>query len=132
MNTQSSVTEAVVRNHLRAFLEQEGIEGIVKDYHDAARLFSEAKIYSGKQEVSGFFVDFLAALPEGALGRFELRSLHAAGNVAYITWSVGQDIPLGTDTFVVDDAKIVSQTFAMHTASTVPSLDDGAEAIRDV
>ena len=54
-----------------------------------------------------------------------------AGIAAYITWSVGQDIPLGTDTFVVDDAKIVSQTFAMHTASTAPSLD-GAEAIRDV
>jgi hypothetical protein len=38
------------------------------------------------------------------------------GNIAYITWQVGSDIPLGTDTFVVDDGKIVFQTFAMHAA----------------
>jgi hypothetical protein len=37
-------------------------------------------------------------------------------SIAYITWSVGDDIPLGTDTFVVEDGKIVSQTFAMYAA----------------
>ncbi len=120
MNTQSSVTEAVVRNHLRAFLEQEGVDSIVTDYHDATRFYSEAKIYHGKREVRGFFVDFLAGLPERALERFELRSLQIEGNIAYITWRVGDDIPLGTDTFVVDDGKIVSQTFAMHMESTRP------------
>ena len=119
MNTESSVTEAVVRNHLRAFLEQEGVDSIVNDYHDAARFYSEAKIYHGKREVHGFFVDFLDALPAGALERFELRSLQIEGNIAYLTWSVGRDIPLGTDTFVVDDGKIVSQTFAMHMAPTL-------------
>ena len=36
------------------------------------------------------------------------------GNIAYITWSIGSDVPLGTDTFVVDNGKIVSQTFAMY------------------
>lgn len=35
-------------------------------------------------------------------------------HVAYITWSVGNELPLGTDTFVVRDGKIVSQTFAMY------------------
>lgn len=119
MNTESSVTEAVVRNHLRAFLEQEGVDSIVKDYHDAARFYCETKIYHGKREVHGFFVDFLDALPAGALERFELRSLQIEGKIAYITWSVGRDIPLGTDTFVVDDGKIVSQTFAMHVSPTL-------------
>jgi hypothetical protein len=41
------------------------------------------------------------------------------GKIAYITWSAGADIPLGTDTFVVDNGKIVSQTFAM--CSSQPS-----------
>ncbi|OFE15617.1 hypothetical protein BA895_22190 [Humibacillus sp. DSM 29435] len=117
MKDDSSTTEAVVREHLRAFLEHEEVDSIVKDYHDEARLYGEAKIYHGKHEVRGFFVDFVGALPVGALERFELRSLQVEGNIAYITWSVGADIPLGTDTFVVDDGKIVSQTFAMHAAS---------------
>jgi hypothetical protein len=118
MKTDSGTTEVVVREHLRAFLEQAGVDAIVKDYHNAARLYGEAKIYHGKHEIHGFFVDFLDSLPAGGLERFELRSLQIEGNIAYITWSVGDDIPLGTDTFVVDDGKIVSQTFAMHAVPT--------------
>ena len=75
MNAQSSATEAVVRNHLQACLEQEAVD---------------------------------------AVDRFELKSLRVQGNIAFITWSVGSEIPLGTDTFVVDNGKIVSQTFAMY------------------
>jgi hypothetical protein len=57
---------------------------------------------------------FIASLPADAIDRFTLRSLRVDRNVAYITWCVGSDIPLGTDTFVVDNGKIVSQTFAMY------------------
>ena len=114
MNTQLSVTETVVRNHLQAFLEQKGIAAILNDYDENARFYSEARIYQGKQEIHGFFTNFMDALPAGATDRFSLRSLRIDGNIAYITWSVGNDIPLGTDTFVVDNGKIVSQTFAMY------------------
>lgn len=114
MNAQSSATEAVVRNHLQAFLGQEGIDSIVKDYDDAARFYTEAKIYAGKQEIRAFFADFIDGLPDGGIGRFELRSLQVEGTVAFITWNVGNEIPLGTDTFVVDNRRIVAQTFAMY------------------
>lgn len=114
MDTASSGTEAVVRNHLRAFLEQRGVAAIVSDYDDSARFYSEARVYHGKRGISAFFVAFLDALPAGALDRFSLRSLRADGNIGYITWNVGSDIPLGTDTFVVENGKIVSQTFAMY------------------
>ena len=116
MNTESSVTETVVRNHLEAFLEQKGIVAILNDYDENARFYSEARIYQGKQEIQGFFTDFIGSLPAGAIDHFSLRSLRVDGNIAYITWSVGTDIPLGTDTFVVDNGKIVSQTFAMYAA----------------
>ena len=113
MDAQSSATDAVVQNHLTAFLEQQGVDSVVQDYDDAARFHTETKIYRGKQEIHSFFVDFIAGLPQGAMDRFELRSLQVEGSIGYITWSVGSEIPLGTDTFVVDDGKIVSQTFAM-------------------
>lgn len=113
MNAQSTSTDTVVRHHLQAFLEQQGVDAIVKDYSDTARLYTESKIYHGKHEVHGFFVDFIEGLPAGAIGRFELRSLQVEGHIAYITWNVGDEIPLGTDTFVVENGEIVSQTFAM-------------------
>src|SRR4051812_24548946 len=114
MSTESSVTETVVRNHLQAFLEQKGIAAILSDYDDDARFYSEAKIYRGKREIRGFFIDFIGSLPEGGVDRFSLRSQRVDGNIAYITWTIGSNIPMGTDTFVVDNGKIVSQTFAMY------------------
>ena len=116
MSPESPATEAVVRNHLQTFLEQKGIAAIVNDYDDTARLFSEAKIYHGKQEIHGFFSEFIDSLPAGAIDQFALKSMQVDGNIAYITWQVGSAIPLGTDTFVVDDGKIICQTFAMHAA----------------
>lgn len=114
MNVESASTETVVRHHLRAFLEQQGIPAIVSDYDDNASFCSEARIYHGKQEISDFFTDFMASLPAKAIERFTLRSCQVDRNIAYITWHIGDDIPLGTDTFVVQKGKIVGQTYAMH------------------
>ena len=116
MTDQPNATESTVRHHLQAFLEQRGVDAIVSDYDDAAVFITETKIHRGKQEIHGFFEHFLAALPAQAIERFALKSLRFDEDIAYITWSVDDDIPLGTDTFVVADGKIVSQTFAMHAA----------------
>src|SRR4051812_20745640 len=76
MIAESSGTETVVRNHLHAFLGKQGIDSIVQDYHESALFYSEAKIYRGKQEIHGFFADFIDSLPAGGIDRFQLRSLH--------------------------------------------------------
>ena len=116
--TESSTTESVVGAHLQAFLQQQGIAAMLTDYAEGARLITEARIYQGKQEIHEFFTEFIAALPAGALDRFELISMRVDGNIAFITWRVGIDIPLGTDTFIVSDGQIVAQTYAMHAGST--------------
>ena len=109
----SNVTENIVRKHLETFLEQKGIPAILEDYDDAARVYSAERVYEGHDEIGGFFAAFLRSLPPGAYQRFALGSLSVHGELAFITWSVGTDIPLGTDTFVVRGGKIISQTFAM-------------------
>lgn len=116
MDIQFTNTETVVRNHLRTFLDQKGIAAILTDYDDDARLLCEDRTYRGKHEIREFFEHFIASLPPQAINRFSLRSLRVEDNVAYITWSAGPELPLGTDTFVVRDGKIVSQTLAMYAA----------------
>jgi hypothetical protein len=113
MNPEHSDTEAVVRRHLQAFVEQQGLDAILADYADDACFLSEGRAYCGKSSVREFFDAFLAALPPRAIGQFALRSLRVQGDVAHITWSAGPELPLGTDTFVVRQGRIVSQTFAM-------------------
>src|SRR6476469_255608 len=114
MNVESSPTEAVVRHHLQAFLEQQGVPAIVADYDENAPVTTENRIYRGRQQIAEFFTGFIASLPVKAIERFTLNAFQVERNIAFITWCVGTDIPLGTDTFVVNSGKIVSQTFAMH------------------
>ncbi|HXZ94046.1 MAG TPA: nuclear transport factor 2 family protein [Burkholderiales bacterium] len=117
MNARQADTESVVRNHLQAFVEQKGVDAILRDYEDDAHFISESRTYHGKREIRGFFEAFIASLPPDGINRFSLRTLRVEGEIAYITWGIGNDVPLGTDTFVVRNGKIASQTFAMHPAA---------------
>ena len=110
-------TEGVVTRHLIAFTEQLGVDAILEDYEDSACLYGDAGIWRGKKAIAGFFEDFIASLPPGTVEKFKLRTLRVEGSLAYITWTAGDAIPLGTDTFVVQNGKIVSQTFAMYVRS---------------
>jgi ketosteroid isomerase-like protein len=114
MNKQLQGAEAAVRKHLDTFLQGQGADAIVSDYHEGARLYTEDHVFVGTSEIRRFFSRFLDALPPGTTERFQLKSLQSDGNIAFITWSVAGDIPLGVDTFVVEHGKIISQTFAMH------------------
>jgi ketosteroid isomerase-like protein len=106
-------TETVVRHHLQAFLEQQGLDAVLSDYADDACFLSEGRAYCGKPSIRAFFEGFIAALPPQAMDQFTLRSLRVQGEVAHITWSAGTELPLGTDTFVVRQGKIAAQTFVM-------------------
>ncbi|MBX3619697.1 MAG: nuclear transport factor 2 family protein [Rhizobacter sp.] len=116
-DTHPADTEIVVRQHLSAFLEQQGVDAILADYADDACFLSESRAYCGKPAIREFFEGFIAALPPQAIEQFTLRSLRVQGDVAYITWSAGPALPLGTDTFVVRQGRIVSQSFAMYAAA---------------
>ena len=116
MNPYRDDTETIVRHHLQAFVEQQGLDAILNDYADDACFLSEGRAYCGKPAIREFFEAFIAALPAQAIARFTLRSLRVQGDVAYITWSAGPELPLGNDTFVVRKGRIVAQTFAMAAA----------------
>ncbi len=114
MDMPANATETVVRRHLQTFIEQQGPDAIVTDYADDACFVTEGTTYRGRQAIRDFFAGFIASLPPGAIGEFALRSLRVEGDLAYITWSAGRTLPLGTDTFVVRDGKIALQTVAMY------------------
>jgi ketosteroid isomerase-like protein len=116
MNTQTERTHQVIKQHLTAFLEDRGVDAILSDYHDDAVFLTPQAVYRGKPAIRDFFVSFLANLPDGARGNFELKRLEVNNDLGYIVWSVNSVVPLGTDTFIVRDDKIARQTFAMHAA----------------
>ena len=70
MNPGFDDTETVVRHHLLAFLEQQGLDAILDDYADDACFFSESRAYCGTLAIRAFFEEFIAALPPQAIGHF--------------------------------------------------------------
>ena len=127
MSTSTEQTLNVMNRHLHAFMTNQGADAIVGDYDEHAILHAPDRVYRGVDEIRHFFAAFLDNLPEQALELFRMRSQEAHGEVGYIVWSVGELIPLGTDTFVIRNGKIVQQTYAAHICPPVLVTSTGQE-----
>lgn len=84
------------------------------DYVEDFVIFTPNGPVRGLDEIRNFFTVMFENLPEGFMEAFEMVRQDAEGEIAYIVWTAGDLAPLGTDTFVVRDGKIVMQTFAAH------------------
>jgi len=117
MSITAQTTEKVIQQHLNAFVLDLGVETLLADYDEHAVFITPDKVFRGKQAIRNFFEGFIAALPDNARDNFNLHSSTTDNDIAYILWSVPGHVPLGTDTFVVRNNKIVYQTFAMYSAA---------------
>jgi hypothetical protein len=109
MNT----TKEVLDNHLMCFGEG-NLNGILSDYAPMAILFTPDGPLVGVDAIRPLFEALLAefAKPDSS---FELKHQSIKGDYAYILWTAetaDNSYDLVTDTFVVQDGKIVAQSFA--------------------
>jgi ketosteroid isomerase-like protein len=113
MSTGTS-TQATLDHHLQAI--GEGIDAMMEDYTEDSVLITSDATHRGLADIRGFFTAFMGAMPAGMMDSFKLNRSEVAGEVAYVLWEAQPWFPLGTDTFVVRDGKIVYQTVAVYTA----------------
>ncbi len=107
-------TKAVFEHHLAA-LGSGDVAEILRDYTEDSVLITPEHTFKGLAAVRGFF-DGVVAGPFKP-GTYDLSRdvVRVEGVVAYCTWHascVGLEIVFATDTFVVRDGKIATQTFA--------------------
>ena len=105
-------TQAVLAHHLQAF--GEGIEAIMADYTEDSVVIVPDATHHGLAEIRSFFTSFAESNPEGFGAAFRMKRQEVFGEVAYILWEAKPWCPLGTDTFVIRDGKIVFQTYAAY------------------
>ncbi|MEE9252289.1 MAG: nuclear transport factor 2 family protein [Thermodesulfobacteriota bacterium] len=107
-------TENVLMHHLGSFGAGD-IEGLLSDYTDDSIIITPDGVFRGLSKIKGLFEKFLSEIvPVGS--DFVLSKKIIEDDIAYIVWSaesVNYKIPLGTDTFIVRDGKIVTQTVGM-------------------
>ena len=106
-------TEEVLTHHLKAFADGD-LEAITEDYAEEAILIWAEGVVRGKQEIRAFFDNaFTNLLPPGS--SFDLQKTIIEGETAYILWQAESTTiraPIGSDTFIIHDGMIVTQTFA--------------------
>ena len=111
----SRQTEATLAHHLEAFGKGD-VDDILSDYTAESKIFTPDGVLEGTAAIRPFFEKLGEMFPPGS--DFEMIKQIVDGEIAYIVWTAESEqvkVVLGTDTFVVRDGKIVTQTFAVHT-----------------
>jgi len=109
MNT----TQEVLENHLKCFGKRD-LNGILSDYAPMAILFTPDGPLVGVDAIRPLFEGLLAEFSKPG-SSFELKHQSIKGEYAYILWTAetaDNSYDLATDTFVVQNGKIVAQSFA--------------------
>jgi ketosteroid isomerase-like protein len=109
----TAATKDVLSHHLKCFGKGD-LAGTLSDYTAESRLFTPDGLLSGSEAIRKFFVRMFEEFAKPGLS-FEMLRQDVDGDTAFIVWkaeTADNRFELGTDTFIVRDGKIVTQTFA--------------------
>lgn len=108
-------TEEVLNHHLQMFGAGD-LAGTLEDYSSGSVIISpDGSVLRGLDQISGLFQAFFAEFAKPGAS-FSLNQQVVEGEIAYIAWSAetaDNVYELGTDTFLIRDGKIVTQTVAV-------------------
>jgi len=108
-----ATTQQVLEHHLKAFGEGD-LEGILQDYTEESVIFTQNGLLRGPGEMRSLFDGLIAEFGKPG-SSFEMKTQIVDGEAAFIVWSAetaDNVYELGTDTFVVRNGKIVTQSLA--------------------
>jgi hypothetical protein len=106
-------TKEVLDHHWQAFIRNE-LEPVMADYTEESVLITPDRTYKGLKEIRGNFEAAFVKFPAKQTA-FTLSKSVVDGGVAYILWQAKTPtfhLTYATDTFVIKDGKIISQTYA--------------------
>lgn len=107
----SGSTADVWNHHIQAW-EARSVKDITSDYTDESVLVLNNRIFKGEDQIANVFTQ-LFKIFDGGVNRIDTPILF--DRFVYITWHftpTGKQEVFGTDTFVIEDGKIILQTIA--------------------
>src|SRR5258706_13807428 len=104
-------TQDVLTHHLNSFGD---VAGTMADYTAESGLFTPDGLMRGFGAIRRFFFRLFEEFAKPGMS-FEMLRQEVDGDTAYIVWkaeTADNRFELGTDTFIVQNGQIVTQTFA--------------------
>ena len=111
MQTLEVSVATVLEHHLAAFVSND-INELMRDYAPDAELWTENGIIKGQDAIRDFFTYAFSLFPQGQT-KLGLKKQVVEGNKAFLMWeadSPSVKVPLGVDTFLFEEEKIVFQS----------------------
>ncbi len=111
-----SSTEQVLAHHLKAFGDS-NLQEFLADYAADAVLFTPSGPLKGHDAIGPAMRGVLAEFGQPGT-KFAMKQQTVEGNHAYLVWTAetaDNVYELGTDSFVIDNGKIVAHFFAAKT-----------------
>ena len=108
----TEITAQVLEHHLTGFALRD-VDKIMVDYTESSILITPDGTFKGLDQIEMYYENLLPAFPIDET-IFEIDIQTVEKEIAYIVWHAetpALTVPLGTDTFVVEDGKIMRQTF---------------------
>lgn len=106
-------TKSVIEHHLQAFGKGD-MKALLEDYTEESVVITPEAKLKGLAQIEELFTKLGSMFPaEGT--KFNLIRMDIENELGYIIWDAQTpivNIPLGTDTYIVEDGKIMVQTFA--------------------
>ena len=112
-NDVTAATQDVLAHHLERFGKLD-LAGTMADYTDESRFFTPDGLVRGSEAVRKLFPKLFEEFAKPGMS-FEMLRQEVDGDTAYIVWkaeTADNRFELGSDTFIVRNGKIVTQTFA--------------------
>jgi hypothetical protein len=103
-------TEEILNHHVSAFIDAD-VNEILKDFTEESEVFTPNGALKGLNAIASFFEEIFKIVPKGST--LEMKQTIIRDNIAYIVWggeSSFVNVPLGMDTFIIENDKIMYQT----------------------
>jgi|SRR6516225_464218 hypothetical protein len=104
-------TQAVLNHHLSAFVEN-NLDEIMKDFTEESEVWLAEGPLKGLAQITGFFTSIFPLFPSGQT-QLNLTQMIVKDEMAYIAWNADSPqahVPIGSDSFLVKNGKILFQT----------------------
>jgi ketosteroid isomerase-like protein len=112
-NGDTAETREILAHHLECFGKLD-LAGTMTDYADESRFFSHGGVLHGSDSIRKFYGTLFEEFEKPGTS-FDLLQQEVDDDTAYIVWkaeTADNLFEIGTDTFIVKNGKIVTQTFA--------------------
>ncbi|MEM7334674.1 MAG: nuclear transport factor 2 family protein [Chloroflexota bacterium] len=106
--------ESVLNHHLEGFSNGD-VDATMEDYTESSVLIMPDGTHTGLDAIRKVFAGLFDGLFKPGTYEFTMDRTDMTGDIAYIVWhstNKGVDVKIGTDTFLIQNNKIIIQTFA--------------------